>query len=136
LKSDQKTWVLFTRIPTIPLYVQARVYTLQEAFDDAIDDYERLIDLISPYDPKRPMNVGTTPTGDYAPNKRLSEFSLRQHMYYMERVCGRQQFNGLVNLPAIHSEIAQVYFQQGRLELAIPKNNRVLSCLGLPQAAS
>jgi hypothetical protein len=93
----------------LSMYMQAKIYELQGLYSEAVSEYEGLIDLISPYDPKRQINSGQTPIGDYAPQEPLSESSLRTRMYYMERVCGRQQFYGIIDTTRIHMEIAEVY---------------------------
>ena len=103
-------------IPNHPLtnFVQGMIQSKRGLHARAIETYEKLIDLISPYDPKRPANP---PTGDYAPP--TPSRSLRRRMNLTEKATGRQQFYGIINVPVIHQAIADVYDALKQPELRV-----------------
>jgi tetratricopeptide (TPR) repeat protein len=88
------------------MYVQALLYRRQKLYAQAIEEFERLLDLIIPYDPRRNIS-GAVYVNE--PQFVLEGSSWRLAMYYMEKVSGRQQFHDIVSVPQIHMEIAETY---------------------------
>lgn len=98
----------------LTMYMQGLIYQRQNLYSKAVEEYEGLIDLVSPYDPKTQIGIDNLPVGDYLPDEPLAESGDRTRMYYMERVCGRQQFYNTVSLPKIHNAIAECYKQMNK----------------------
>lgn len=104
----------------LTLFVLAKLQRRRGLHEQAVEEYERLIDLISPYDPKQ--NLGAVffqNTTDYTPRRRDPNKSFRHFLYYMERISGRQQFYGLIDLPLIHMELAETYLELNKPELRV-----------------
>lgn len=104
-------------IPYHPLamYVQANVYRERELYSQAIEEYERLLDLISPYDPKQ--NFGGAEFSDYAPEPTSDQ--VREYLYYVEKVSGRQQFEDVLSQTNIHRQISNTYVEMKEPQLSV-----------------
>jgi hypothetical protein len=96
------------------MFVQAHFYRFSGLHAQALEELERLLDVIAPFDPKR--DVGGSILGSYNPDPTTSES--RSDLYYMERVCGQQQFHTLINEESIHALIAEIYMDVGKSDLA------------------
>lgn len=101
------------------MYMEAKILRHRGMLDEAIDIYEKLIDLISPFDPKQ--TIGADKFGDYAPDHPTPDVfrHKRTYMRFMERVSGRQQFYTLIDRSRIHMEIADTYLELGKPELRV-----------------
>ena len=97
------------------LFVQAQVFNVRGMQASAIEEYERLLGLIEPYDPKR--HVGANQFQDYSAEPTSDDE--RAWMYYMEKVSGREQFSWVVNATQIHVHLADIYRDIGKPELRV-----------------
>lgn len=100
----------------LSLYMQARVYSAKGLHEQAIDEYERLLDVILPYDPKAPVTIDQFEVYNDRQEGPPSR-SRRDHMRYMEMISGRQQFYDLIDKAQIHLAIADAYRAMNRPEL-------------------
>lgn len=107
------------------MYMQARLYRRHGLSSQAIEAYERLLDLISPYDPKRHLSEGDIKRDMPERNEQRrdtptqTEQTSRDRLRYMEQVSGRQQFSHFIDRARIHMEIANTYERKGELQEAI-----------------
>lgn len=107
------------------MYMQARLYRRRELTSQSIEEYERLLDLISPYDPKRHLSEGSLKRDvpefneQYRGIDAQSKAEARERLRYMEQISGRQQFSYFIDRARIHVEIASAYERRGDLQEAI-----------------
>lgn len=94
------------------MFVQANVYKERGMHSSAIEEYERLLEQIEPYDPKR--HIGASYYQDLSAQPTSDPH--RAWMYYMEKVSGREQFAWIVNASQIHLDIADIYRDLGESE--------------------
>lgn len=93
-------------LPIHPLimYVRARLFAHDRLYNEAIIELQRLMDVISPYDPK--TDVGVVSADNVQTQATTSEE--RQRLYHLERIIGRQQFINIVQ-PARVLELMAAY---------------------------
>jgi hypothetical protein len=117
IKTQEDITLAQTKHSSHPLviFVQALIYQKRELYGESIDQYQRLIDLISPLDYRQKIKIEKRPDDGLANINPLPTPITDQRiiMTYMEAVSGRQQFNGIVNLTTVNMEIASI---QERLE--------------------
>jgi hypothetical protein len=93
----------------LAMYVEARFYRHKKLYTHAIQEYTRLLDIISPYEPKEPIIEDSDQIKNYQSSEDTAETSLRQYFYTLEKVSGRQQFSSIVNPASIHRGLAETY---------------------------
>lgn len=93
-------------LPIHPLvmYMRARLFAHDRLYNEAIIELQRLMDIISPYDPK--TDIGIVSADNVQTQSTTSEE--RQRLYHLERIIGRQQFVNVVQ-PARVLELMAAY---------------------------
>ena len=103
------------RYHPLAMFIQAQIYRERELYSQAVEEFERLLDLISPYDPKQ--NFGGTEFADNTPEPTSDK--RRESLYYMEKISGRQQFNDIVSETNVYRELANTYAEMKQQHLTI-----------------
>lgn len=99
----------------LALFVQSQVFRLLNLHDQAIEVLEYLLDVIAPFDPKQ--DVGKVIPSNPRPEPTTNQG--RKDLYFIEKVCGRQQFNTIINSSSVHSTLAALYTELGKPELSV-----------------
>ncbi|MEO1646497.1 MAG: hypothetical protein AAFR67_14995, partial [Chloroflexota bacterium] len=99
------------KVPTHPIALLVNAWVLRDHHEQerAIDIYNRLLDVSAPYLPQLSIDLIYD-----APTERGSD-KQREDFYYMERVAGRQQFQGFTTMWHIHAEMADTFFEMGEI---------------------
>jgi tetratricopeptide (TPR) repeat protein len=111
----------------VPLYtfVRATNHRRAKRFSAAISDFNTLLSFADQFDPKiyDQFGPGLGITQDRetlnVESPSFDKLPIRKQLYYMERVCGRQQFEDFIDKSKIYHELAITYAEMGDYKSAI-----------------
>lgn len=109
----------------LAIFVQASLYFNRNLYRQAIDELNRVLTIIAPYDPHKYFSRADASEKE---NQQVEQFNKsRKKFYYRERVSGRLQIEGVVDQTRVHIALAECFGELNDFRSAIDQLHMAIS---------